>query len=121
MRSIKDITMTEEAVAPPEPKITHYERRNNVMLAVFDVGPAQTHKVCESINEAKRLSVSLQKSGKVVKVDKECQNVHKPVRRHKVVTKAQSVKKTLRAGPRMTEDEGKALERHLLKNSKVAR
>lgn len=114
--------MTEEVKeAATEPELTHYERRNNVMLAVYDSGKTDTHKVCESINEAKRLSRSLQKTGKTVKVDKECQNVHRQVRRHKVITKNQSVKKTLRVGPRLTEDEAKALERSLLRDVKVAR
>lgn len=107
--------------APPEPKLTHYERRNNVMLAVYDSGKTDTHKVCGSINEAKKLSRTLQKSGKAVKVDKECQNIHRPVRRHKVITKSQSVKKTLRAGPRLSEDEARDLERALLRDVKVAR
>lgn len=114
--------MTEENVAaPPEPKLTHYERRNNVMLAIYDVGPTKTHKVCSSINEAKKLSVALQKTGARVVVDKEAKNFIKPVRRHKVVSKNQSVKKTARIGPRLTEDEAKALERSLLRNVKVAR
>lgn len=106
-----------KAEAPPEPQITHYERRNNVMLEVYDIGPVRTHRVCASINEAKRLSRILQSSGKKVKVDHTVDNVHKPVRRHKVITKSQSVKKTLRAGPRLTEDEAKALERHLLRRA----
>lgn len=111
--------MTEEITAPPEPKLTHYERRNNVMLAVFDRGPAQTHTVCKSINEAKKLSVTLQKSGAKVRVDKDAKNFIKPVKRHKVLTKKQSVKQTARVGPRLTEEEGKALERHLLKSVKA--
>jgi len=114
--------MTEEKKeAPPEPKLTHYERRNNVMLEVYDSGQPKTHRVCGSINEAKKLSRALQKTGKKVMVDKECQNFFKPVRRHKVITKNQSVKKTLRVGPRLTEDEAKALERSLLRDVKVAR
>lgn len=111
--------MTEEIVKEPDPVLTHYERRNNVMLEVYDRGPVKTHKVCDSINQAKKLSVTLQKSGKKVVVDKEACNFHKPIKRHKVITKHQSVKKTARVGPRLTEEEGKALERHLLKSVKV--
>jgi hypothetical protein len=113
--------MTDEKnEAPPEPVLTHYERRNNVMLAVFDRGPVQTHTVCKSINEAKKLSVALQKTGAKVKVDKDSLNcnMNRKVRRPKVVTKSQSVKKILCAGPRLTEDEAKALERHLLRSAK---
>jgi len=111
----------EKTTAPPEPVLTHYERRNNVMLAVFDRGPAQTHTVCKSINEAKRLSVTLQKAGAKVKVDKEASNdsFNRKVRKHKVLTKSQSTKKTARVGPRLTEEEGKALERHLLRSVKA--
>ncbi len=108
--TIKDIAMTEnEVVAPTEPKLTHYERRNNVMLAVFDIGPAQTHQVCGSINEAKKLSRELQKTGKVVKVDKDCRNFHRPVRRHKIVTKSQSVKRIVHVGSRLTVAESREL------------
>lgn len=97
-----------------EPKLTHYERRNNVLLAVFDTGPTQVHTVCRSINAAKRLSVELQKAGCRVVVDKDARNFIRPVRRHKMVTKKQSQKKVMQAGPRLTEDEARELERYLI-------
>lgn len=111
--------MTDEILAPPEPKVLRFERRNNVMLRVWDNGKTETYEVCKSINAAKRLSITLQKQGFRVVVDKEAKNFIKPTKRHKVVTKEQSRKKTARVGPRLTDEEGKALERHLLRSVKA--
>jgi hypothetical protein len=119
--------MTEEVKPelPPEPKFTHYERRNNVMLKVFDNGKSETHQVCGSINLAKKLSITLQKTGAKVRVDKEACNFHKPVRKHKVLTKSQSINKSVLAGPRMSAEDAlslaRALGRSLVRDTKVAR
>lgn len=104
----------EEVKAPPEPVWTHYERRNNILLDVHDNGQTKTYKVCDSINQAKRLSRELQKKGMVVKVDHAAEARHRPRRRTKVITKKQSAPKILKAGPRLDPAVAKEFERSLI-------
>lgn len=104
----------EEVKAPLEPVLTHYERRNNTMLAVYSDGGKRTHEACNSINSAKRLSRELQKAGKKVVVDHTVEARHQPQRRVKVLTKKQSAPKILKAGPRLDPAIAKEFERSLI-------